>query len=197
MQSRYRAVAMAAMLAWAATGLAAEKDGRLSGEEVARILQEEGYQAKLDVDREGDPKIHSRMSGLNTYVLFYDCKDGRCGSLQFSVALDLEAGTTLAAVNKFNRSFRYARLYLDEENDPFLQFDFEIIHANSRDHIASQIAIWENLLAEFMKAMGYREEQETDKARRQAPEGDSRAPVRRAGSTLGDRHDRMPPRRDA
>ena len=196
MQSRYRAVAMTAMLAWAATGLAADKDGRLSGEEVARILQEEGYQAKLDVDREGDPKIQSRMSGLNTYVLFYDCKDGRCGSLQFSVALDLEAGTTLAVANRFNRDFRYARLYLDQENDPFLQFDFEITHADAQEHIASQIAIWEDLLAEFMDATGYRDEREADKAQRQAP-GDSATPVRRAGSTLGHRKDGALPGRDA
>lgn len=134
----------------------------ISGQEVVDILQSEGYQAKLDVDEEGDPIVRTRMGGVNAFVLFYDCEGKRCGSLQFRVGLDLDKGSTLDVVNRFNRDFRYGNAFLDEENDPYLEFDFEVLHADHREHLISQVDVWEKVLGEFLVATGYRGDEAGD-----------------------------------
>ena len=128
----------------------------ISGPEMVKILQDEGYQAKLSADADGDPMIESRMSGVTVYVYFYDCEARRCESLQFSVGLNLDNGSSPAVVNSFNSEFRYARAYLDNEMDPFLKFDFELPLADHSQYVASQLGTWEQLLGEFTVATGFR-----------------------------------------
>jgi len=153
---RIPAVLLAAVLWCSATAQAAE--GRtISGPELVTILQDAGYRAELDKDDQGDPTIRTSMSGVTAYIHFYDCKQDRCGSLQLVAALDLKVGSTLDAVNKFNREYRYGRAYLDDEMDPFLAYDFEVLHAAHGDHIASQLDIWEQVLGDFLVAVGYRD----------------------------------------
>lgn len=137
------------------TASAATPSG-ISGPEMVKILQDEGYQAKLSTDADGDPTIESRMSGLTVHVTFYDCQAMRCESLQLSVGLDLDKGTTPAVVNTFNRGFRYVRAYLDDEMDPFLKFDFELPLVDHPRYVASQLGTWEQLLGEFTVATGFR-----------------------------------------
>lgn len=142
---------------------AAAADGAgITGAEMVRILQDAGYRAKLDKDEDGDPRIETRMAGLNVFVSFYDCRQERCGSLQFGVALDMEKGTTYEAMNGFNASYRYARAHLDDEMDPFLRFDFEVLHTARNEHILSQIDLWEDVVAAFVKATDGEAEGEGD-----------------------------------
>lgn len=151
-----RAVLLPLALLYAMAGAAAAAERTISGPEMVKILHDEGYQAKLSTDSDGDPQIESRMSGVTVYVRFYDCEQMRCGSLQLSVGLDLEKGSTMAVVNAFNREFRYARAYLDDEMDPYLKFDLELLHVDHAAYVASQIGIWEKLLGEFTLATGFR-----------------------------------------
>ena len=148
---------LAAALHWPATSAAAEAGRGITGAEMVRVLQDAGYRAELDTDDDGDPRIETRMSGVNVFVGFYDCKQDRCGSLQFAVALDLAQGSTLETMNRFNSGYRYAKAHLDEEMDPFLRFDFEILHTARDEHIASQIDMWEDLLGQFLRVTGYRD----------------------------------------
>lgn len=150
------AVLLAAVLAAVPLSAPAAEGRGITGPELADILQEEGYRAKLDTDGEGDPMISSRMGGLDIYVYFYDCNPAkRCGSLQFSVGLDLADGTTHEVINEFNTAFRYVRAFLDHEMDPFMQYDFEVLHTEHVPFITSQVAIWEDLLDEFTRATGF------------------------------------------
>lgn len=111
MGGRIAASLLAMVLGGMAAAGAAERQPGITGPELAEILHDEGYRARLVTDSGGDPQIETRMSGLDVYVYFYDCdKGGRCGTLQFSVGLDLEEGSTLETVNAFNREFRYARV---------------------------------------------------------------------------------------
>lgn len=131
---------------------AADTGSGITGAEMVRVLQDAGYKASLDKASDGDPRIVTKMSGVNVYVYFYDCKKDRCGSLQFTVGMDLEQGSTLEAMNRFNAEYRYGRAYLDDEMDPFLRFDFEVLHTARTEHIVSQIDIWEDVLNAFLKA---------------------------------------------
>lgn len=146
--------AVLALAAWAPSAASAAGRG-ITAQEMAALLQEQGYKAKVEVDDDGDPMVRTRMGGVGVTVFFYDCNDQRCGSLQFQTGLDLEKGTTPAVTNRFNREYRYASAYLDEENDPFLQFDFEVLHTQHTEHVVSQIDVWEELLGEFLRATGY------------------------------------------
>jgi len=152
----FRTSLLALLLAAMPALPAIANDGRgISAEETATILQDLGYRAKLGKDGVGDPMITSSMAGLTIYVYFYDCSEGRCGSLQLSVGLDLDKGTTHAVVNAFNTRYRYGRVYLDDENDPYLQFDFEVLHTNHVEHIGSQVEIFERLLGDFARDTGF------------------------------------------
>jgi hypothetical protein len=149
---------LAILLALPATGACATTDDRISGPELVQALQDAGYKAKLDTDDAGDPLVHTSMNGLDVTVFTYDCQQHRCGSLQLSVGIDLTHGTTAAVVNQFNHDYRYARAFLDEENDPFLRYDFEILNTRHEAYIASQLDSWEQVLGAFTDAVGYRQD---------------------------------------
>lgn len=147
----------AAMAAMACAPQASAQEGRgITGPEMVAILQEQGYRARLGSDEEGDPKIDTAMNGVNATVFFYDCDDGRCGALQFRCGLDLERGWSLEALNAFNREYRYVNAWLDDERDPFLEFDFEVLHARQAEHVASQVELWVELLDNFLVDTGFR-----------------------------------------
>jgi len=93
-------------------------------EELVSIIQDLGFQAKLEKDNVGDPVIRSSSDGVDFRIYFYECKNNkRCRSLHFSVGYDLANGSSLDAVQQWNADKRFASAYLDDEADPFLQMD--------------------------------------------------------------------------
>lgn len=149
--------ALVAGVAHAATPAPAPVQAQgITGPELVAILQEAGYRARLETDGEGEPLVRTGMGGVEVAILFYDCNaEHRCNSLQFSAGFDLPEGTTDAVINDFNREYRYARAFLDEERDPFLRFDFEVVHTAQADYVRSQIDSYEQLLPEFQRLIGF------------------------------------------
>src|SRR5690606_16766600 len=95
---------------------------RLLGVALA-VMRSMDLSPELSTDGVGDPQINFVIDGLHARLNFYDCKkDGRCGSLQLETALDLDDGTTYFVANRFNKQYRYVRMFLDEEMDPYLQY---------------------------------------------------------------------------
>jgi len=146
---------LAALLALAAAPAAAEGGRGVTGEEALAVLQAMELSPELREDRAGDPQIKFVINDLNAYLNFYDCSEGRCGSLQLEVGLDLEHGTTLQVANVYNSRFRYGRVSLDDEMDPFLQYDFEVLHSDHAAQIRSQVGIFGQLLGDFTRAVGF------------------------------------------
>jgi len=149
---------LGAVLVLASPLLAAEASAeRISGREALAVMRAMDLSPELGTDSHGDPQIEFMIEGLHARLNFYDCKkqDGRCGSLQLETALDLEDGTSLRAANEFNQKYRYVRLYLDHEMDPYLQYDFEVLHTDAKSHLESQIELYGKLLRDFKDAMGY------------------------------------------
>jgi hypothetical protein len=136
----------------------ASADG-VTGPQVASLLERQGYPARLETDALGDPIIRTRMSGVDVSLLFYDCAHERCHSLQFATGLHLD-GVAPEVINRFNRAYRYATAYLDDENDPFLRLDFDVRHAQPDAHILSQVDTWKNTLGVFLEAMDFEPAQE-------------------------------------
>ena len=118
--------------------------------QLASIIQELGFQAKLETDDIGDPVIRSSSSGVDFSIYFYDCtKNKRCKSLHFSAGYDLPDGSTLEAVEYWNAEKRFASAYLDHENDPFLQMDINTEGGVTRENFESSFDLWQTLKGEF------------------------------------------------
>ncbi len=112
-----------------------------------------GYRASIETDGEGDPIIHSSAAGVNFSIVFYDCTENRdCESIQFSAGFDLSTPTTAATMNEWNRQKRYASAWIDDEGDPYLQYDVTMGGGGlSVDNFKTALDLWEDLLGDFQK----------------------------------------------
>ncbi len=91
---------------------------------IVAAVQEFGYKAVLETEDNADPKIRSVMEGTPVVLDFYGCDDSGkgCNGILFFAGFDLVQGSSLAVVNSWNDSKLIGRAYLDDENDPYLDF---------------------------------------------------------------------------
>ena len=114
------------------------------------IVQSLGYRASLDRDNVGDPMIRSSASGTDFIIYFDGCDDGAaCKSLLFKVGYDLTEGTTLEAVNEWNKQTLFGRAYLDDENDPWLEMSVSLDGGVTEENFADHFDWWEVVLVDF------------------------------------------------
>lgn len=146
---------LAPLLAMAAMPALADTGRGVTGPEAMAVLEAMELEPELLADSVGDPMIRFRTNDLNAYLNFYDCDGGRCGSMQLEVGLDLENGTSLHVANVFNTRYRYGRMVLDDEMDPFLHYDFEVLHSSHAAQIRSQVGIFSQLLGDFTRSVGF------------------------------------------
>lgn len=140
--------AIAGSSASAAEPTLINKDG-MTGPEVVAWLQGEGYKAALSKDQGGDPMIKSAAGGINFTVYFYDCEKDRCKALQFSSGFDLKDGLTLAKVNEWNKTNRYLDAYLDDENDPYVEYDVNVNAGRTIAGLNDDFDIWTDMVGTF------------------------------------------------
>ncbi len=145
-----------ALLLAASVVMPAHADGRgVTGPEVVAVLAQMDLEPELTTDAVGDPMVKFTLNGLNAYANFYDCDAGTCGSLQLEVGIDMPDGVSLQMANVLNTRYRYVRVYLDDEMDPFIQYDFEVLHADHAAHITSQVEIYGGLLEKVTEAIDF------------------------------------------
>ena len=81
-----RSTALICALSALAAPALADVDGTDPAAMVA-VIQSEGYPATLSTDSTGDPKIVSKMEGIDYTIFFYGCTNGQsCSSIKFSTA---------------------------------------------------------------------------------------------------------------
>lgn len=96
-------------------------------EAIMSAMQDYGFVATLETDSDGDPKIVSRVSQTKFRVYFFGCKDNvDCASVHFRAGYDLDEPTNALKVNEWNRENRFAKTYIDDEGDPFLEYDVNL-----------------------------------------------------------------------
>jgi hypothetical protein len=124
---------------------------------VLDALQAEGYPGKLDKMESGRTSIAVKISGLNTYIDFYDCADDLtdCYTLLFNVALDLPDGTTLEEANKWNSEQISGRVWLNKDNDPTLDITVSTFKGVSADTFAQTLRMWDSQIGEFKDAFHF------------------------------------------
>lgn len=94
---------------------------------VMKAMQDFGLVATMDKDAQGDPKISSRVSDTKYSVYFYGCEDNdNCSSILIKAGYDLNTGLSALKINEWNRKKRFAKAYIDDEGDPFLEMDINL-----------------------------------------------------------------------
>jgi len=118
---------------------------------VLAALSADGYPGKLSKLDNGRPSIAVKISGLNTYIDFYNCADDMtdCYTLLFSVSLDLDKGTTLEQANKWNSDQITGRVWLDTNNDPTLDFALSTFAGISEDTFDQNLKLWDSEIGDF------------------------------------------------
>lgn len=151
-------MALAAMTAaWAGSASAQNVRGQDPGT-VVSALQGAGYAAKLGTDKVGDPMISSSVNGTVFQIFFYNCKDHRdCATVEFHSGYDLTTSPSLGVINEWNRTKRFARAFLDKENDPILEMSVDLDDGGlSPALFIDNVQFWASVLEEFEKLIGYR-----------------------------------------
>ncbi len=94
---------------------------------VMKAMQDFGLVATMGVDGQGDPKVSSRVSDTKFSVYFYGCQDNdNCSSILIKAGYDLNNGISALKINEWNREKRFAKAYIDDEGDPFLEMDINL-----------------------------------------------------------------------
>ncbi len=123
--------------------------GGMTLEDVVSWLQGAGYQAKVVTDKEGKKTVDSAADGTAFHVGFYDCQDQRCGSIQFYVGFETKGALDAKRMNAWNSSKRWARGYVDQTNDPWVEMDVDLTPGGTYELLNDEFATWRSTLATF------------------------------------------------
>lgn len=99
-------------------------------EQIGSILRAAEYPVELKSDKEGLPYIQSSKDERSFRIYFYDCDEGirleRCLSVQFYAAFTIGRPFPADRMNEWNRTRRFARGYIDHEQDPTIEMDVNL-----------------------------------------------------------------------
>ncbi len=127
---------------------------------LVNAMQGAGYTAKLGIDKVGDPKIDSSVSGSNFTVFFYNCTDHKaCATVTFHSGYDMSTAVSLERINEWNRGQRFGRAYLDKEGDPILEMDIDLDDGGiSPALFVDNLQFWDAVIGKFERHIGFRTE---------------------------------------
>lgn len=123
---------------------------------VVVALQDLGYRADLESDSSGDPKIRSSIEGVNYSFWFYGCTNNQnCTGWNMSAGFDLENGLSMYKVNQWNRTKLIGRVYLDDQNDPFI--DYYVVARGGLDRVTFErvMARWGVAITQFKEHINW------------------------------------------
>ena len=149
---------LAAMALALLPAVAAAKDlpaGGLTLEEIQAWLHDAGLTAEIQTADDGMRNIYSSTDGSNFHIYPYDCKQERCGSLQFAVGFDTKGALNADKMNDWNRDNRWAHAYVDKVNDPWLDYDVDLTPGGTYEMLNDQLGIWRDSLGRFRKYINW------------------------------------------
>ncbi len=122
--------------------------------QIAKLLSDEGYRAKVETETDGTPFIRSGSGGRNFTVYFMGCgggvKLGPCSSIEFYTGFTIGKPFPIERTNEWNAKNRYARTYVDKENDPVIEMDIYLDAGGMpRTQFIKNLEIWTDVMADF------------------------------------------------
>ncbi len=148
---RALAIASLSLILAAPVAMAQEMISPKNVLDVAEVVRDLGYKAKVEKDSVGDPMISSKAAGLNYAIFFYSCEDGAsCQSIQLSASFTLNESSARPDLNEWNKINRYAKAHEAEDGDILLKYDINMWGAGiSRDAFVESLNVWERQLNDF------------------------------------------------
>jgi hypothetical protein len=142
--------AAAAMLASTGATMAADVTAR-DPQTVLDALTALGYRGTLEKMDSGRASIAVPISGLNTFIDFYDCDDKMedCYTLLFVVLLDLKDGATLNQANAWNAKEITGRVSLDDNGDPQLDYAVSTFEGISPSVFEQTVKLWDRKIGDM------------------------------------------------
>lgn len=123
---------------------------------IMTIIQDEGYSISMDQEDNGNPVLVGKLDGSEYRVYFYGCDSGNgCDSIQFSTGYNLNDGMTLESVNEWNRGKRFAKVYLDDDMDPWMEMDINLDGGVTRRNMQDTMDYWRLLMNAFEDHIGW------------------------------------------
>jgi hypothetical protein len=99
---------------------------------------------------------HHKLNEQGHPVGTYDCKEGRCASLQFSVGFATKGASGAGPMNDWNRKNRWVRAYADDVNDPWLAYDVDLSPGGTYENLDDQFGVWRDALGRFTKYINWK-----------------------------------------
>jgi hypothetical protein len=133
-------------------------DSGVTMSEIRGWLQGLGYapteENSTDTSVPGVAATHLMVDyeGAKLGVYLFDCKSGRCGSVQFATGWSTHGKFDTSQMNHWNSTNRWCRGYFDSENDPWLEMDVDLTPGGSYELLNDNLATYRNAcLDEFRK----------------------------------------------
>jgi hypothetical protein len=108
---------------WSPVKMPVQSDTTIT--QITRVMTKQGIatqQAKTDkVDY-----LTFKLAGHNSILVLYQCEAKRCGTIKMSTFYKTKRPVTMAKVNQWNSSSRFARAYVDDDGDPILEADLDM-----------------------------------------------------------------------
>jgi Putative bacterial sensory transduction regulator len=154
-----RIVTATLALAFASSAVAqtlAMPNGGMTYDDVAAWLREHGKDATMSTDSLGNKRVASSADGVKFFVYLFDCKNDRCGSIQFATGPHSSASgkLELERINEWNKTKRWARAYLNGPNSLWLEADFDLVPGGSYELLNDEMATWQKALAAIKPFFG-------------------------------------------
>lgn len=127
---------------------------RADANQIAKLLSEEGYRAKIETDKNGTPYIKSASGGRNFTVYFFGCSGGvklePCSSIEFYTGFTTGKPFPVERTNEWNAENRYGRSYVDMDKDPVIEMDIYLDAGGMpRAQFVENLEIWTDIMASF------------------------------------------------
>jgi hypothetical protein len=124
-------------------------------DQMAKILQDIGYRAEILKNDEGKRRIRTRIGSWNVTLNFYSCEDKEtnCKSIGLRSFFTNETKKTVAFANDWNRTKRFSKVYIDNDNDVNIEFDLLFRNGVTQANIRASLDVFEDQIKEFVEAI--------------------------------------------
>jgi len=122
-------------------------DRKITAHAIAKLIQDLGYRATVE-KRGGIDLVASTAAGLK-FIIAPAGDD----LLQFSLGMTSVASFRLDEVNRFNGTFRFGKVYLDDDGDIVLHWDVLVTEANLKSSLGRCLDIWELLVGALLQVL--------------------------------------------
>jgi hypothetical protein len=120
----------------------------LNNEQLQSVLAELELQFSSEPGPDNSTTMVIDFGGTKASLYQY-IESRKITSLRLSAGFSVRAKPTADAVNAFNRASRYAKCYVDDDQDPFLVMDLDVAHGLTRLALMEWVLAYEESLEPF------------------------------------------------